>query len=142
VRYVSEASIGSLSAEHFIGVLTDGNDLITASGIAVFAPAEGDNTTGNVVVDNSGTKTEGSLSYPAITDHNDYVVLIDHAGHYLNAGETGFYTGGADPRKGDSPDVTLSAVPSGANRFPGIWYESAGNSQGANANYLEVAIRP
>jgi len=136
-RYGSTADTGTLSDIHNVGQFS--ND--TADGIAVFRPHIGNNTDGNVLVDNDGTNTTGSVTYPNLTNVQTLAVLIDRAGNYLSSGNTGFYIN-SDPRRGGSPDADLAAVPdTGAFSNFGVYYESNGSDQNLVLRHLEVAVR-
>jgi len=146
VIYASKVSIANLADDHFIGIVNtvDFND---SDNCAYFRPHIGDNTSGNVRVDNNGTDNDGSLSYPTINRQaHSFAVLADYDGNYLSAGETGFYVD-ADPRRGDSPDVTISAVPDLDNsnlttgRSYGVAYNSNGNFHTLITNHVETGLR-
>jgi len=141
VGYASSVEISTLADDHLIGVIESENDSHTTSDTAGFYPTAGDNTSGNVYVDVAGTDNDASITYPTLTDVHAYTVLLDYAGNYLSANTTGFYID-ADPRRGDSADATISAVPNAetTNVF-GITYSSDGNGHRANINYMEVAKR-
>lgn len=138
-RYASNNAIGNLSDHHLIGCVDRFIDP-TRDNIAVFQPDVGDETSGNVVVDSGGTDNDGSVTFPSdLTEYNTYTVLLDFAGVYLTADHTGFYVNG-DPRKGNSPDADIAAVPNTDDTFFGIGYQSEGG-QRMRVDYLEVATR-
>lgn len=141
--YVSQAGIGSLTNQHLMGFPNDSQPEPSDNNIAVFNPSAGDSTSGNVRVDNGGTTTDGTVTYPDLTEFHSYCVLIDFEGYYLNAGETGFYID-SDPRLGGSPNETIAAVPDfGAfNTAPGVGQTSTGGSDGLQTLALEVSHRP
>jgi len=137
--------VGSMTNFRYVGVVS--TSAATGDGsnnIAVFAPQNGDNTSGNVRVDRDGTDTDGSVSYPTIEkEFHSFAVLIDHAGNYISSGSTGFYID-SDPRRGDAANETLSAVPNlnaGDGRGGGIAFQSDGNFTDMFANHMEVSWR-
>lgn len=140
--YNSESGPGILAATHTVGLLANRNNPPTPgdNDIAAFFPHVGNNTSGNVRVDNGGNDTDGSVDYSDTTASPlELAVLIDHDGVFLSAGHTGFYIN-KDPRTGDTPDADLAAVP-GVNsngQTYGIGYESAGQGQSMHSTYLEV----
>lgn len=141
VTYGSGDSISSLGDKHILGVTRDTLDPDELDDIAVFRPHVGDNTTGNVRVNNNGTITDESITYPDITEYNNYVVLIDNQGTYLSSGSTGFYIN-SDPREGDDPNAIISDTPSLENQNgPGIYYTCKGVFNSMYVSFLEVGYR-
>lgn len=141
-RWGSDVNISSLTARIITGLAKSGDNPDSNDNIACFRPHVGDNTNGNVRVDASGTDSDGTLSYPDLTKMHTYTVLMDFAGNYLNANTTGFYID-SDPRRGDTADETIPAVPDvfGADQPFGLFYAHDGDNQYCVSDYLEVAVR-
>jgi len=140
--YGSGVDIATLADDHVIGAYAagGGDNPDNYANLAVFRPHVGDSTSGNVRVNNGGTITDGTVSYPDITEPVELCVLIDYAGNYLTAGHTGFYID-SDPREGATPNVNISDTPGPFAEF-GIAYASEGNGNDFTANYMEVSHRP
>ncbi|WP_436933704.1 hypothetical protein [Halovenus marina] len=139
-----DRSISDFSDQVFVGMFEESlSDDVTATNVALFAPAQGDQTAGNVRVDSNGTDADGAVNYPTMDNQlHSYTVLIDIDGIYLSAGHTGFYID-SDPRKGDSPDADLAAIPDfESQRVFGWAYKSADPAHRAFCDYLEVGWRP
>lgn len=108
---------GSLAEDIYVGFANrmdpSGNDR------AVFRPDVGDNTDGNIEVDNGGTTTTGTLDYPPVNDVLPYAIAIDN-----DRGETRFYYNNANPLQPGAASATISATP-GSVRTPMIGILSA-----------------
>jgi len=135
-----QANISTLTDNHTFGIVGNSDNPDQDNDIAIFRPTAGNKSSRNVFVDAGGTETTGSLNYPDIQNVHEYTLLIDAAGNYLSAGETGFYVDG-DPREGDSPDVTLSATPNPTNNTFGFAYASEGSGHRLAADFIEVSVR-
>ena len=121
--FYHDTAIGTASTDYpVLGYLDTVTPDATPNNIAVFNPGAGDSTSGNVRVDNGGTDTDGSVSYPSLTEIHYYEVAID-----TDAGETRFYIDDSDLSEG-TPRAIVSAVPAAAGRAIGY------GIVGANSN--------
>lgn len=121
-------AIGNLAEGIEIGILLptgqDGNN------IAVFRPDAGDETTGNIRVDNAGTDTDGSVNYPTVNgETHHFSVVVD-----FDATETRFYIDGNPLMDGDE-DASIAAIP---GNISGIGAGIFSNATDANE---DLAVR-
>lgn len=99
-------AIGTANTDYpLIGIGPGFDGDATDNNIAQFNPGAGDSTSGNIRVDDGGTDTDGSISYPDLTQYNYYEVAVDYG-----ASETRFYTNGSDLTD-DAATATLAATP-------------------------------
>jgi len=134
--FASSVSISNLTADMYIGVMKYSLSPDINTNVAVFDPK-----TDQVVVEEGSNNLSTTISYPTIkNEYHTYTVLVDYAGNYINAGETGFYIDG-DPRDGSQPVATLAATPNADNRQFGLGYVSNGDFNRMLSSYLEVSER-
>lgn len=103
----SNTAIGTANTDFFtFGLIDrlqpdDGQNNITC-----FNPGAGDSTDGNIRVDDGGSDTDGSISYPTLTTLQYYEVVIDYVD-----GETRFHVNSHEPIDGSGAAVaTLAAT--------------------------------
>lgn len=124
-----DQAIGSHAHEHIFGFVSgkEGGE----NDLAGFRPSVGQDTAGNVRVDNGGTDTDGSITYPTLNGNvNFYAIVVD-----LDDSETRFYVN-KDPVSG-SPDATLAAVP-GSVPPPGFVIEDTSGTGSDSSEALRV----